>query len=159
MATLATPEEDIEKQSLPNDDDAVVVDDGTDDNLSLFGRCTKTFSKLLSKSKSLTPFLIVFIYSLIGAGMFIALERSYDLEKRSLKQAEIETARNSTIAIILNLTSPSTNMDIYLMEAIIAHEEAVGFSHSEDTVWTFWNAILYAGTIYTTIGKYNSFVI
>lgn len=39
------------------------------------------------------------------------------------------------------------------MEALDWYEAKLNFAISPDSVWTFWSACYFAGTIYTTIGR------
>ncbi|XP_046471431.1 TWiK family of potassium channels protein 7 isoform X2 [Neodiprion pinetum] len=112
-------------------------------------------------------FLIVFLYSVVGAVVFVEVEGSNENKQREM----LRKHRNETVQSIRGLCD---NVDLRRKDALVwdgnvvkelqEYEDYViefsksGFTSTlndrgeEEKIWTFWNAIFYCGTIYTTIG-------
>lgn len=122
------------------------------------GRMRKRFKWLYKKLglKHLTPFVIITIYSIVGAAIFIGLEKPNDLE---LKEAKVRSVVKARKELLLGIEEaykdPAWEVPkrkTRLAQLLDYYEETIEFSVSNETIWTFWNSVYYCGTLYTTIG-------
>ncbi|KAL6262856.1 hypothetical protein P5V15_005645 [Pogonomyrmex californicus] len=104
-------------------------------------------------------FAIILLYSIAGAMIFIAVEgpheKSSDLNMRQRRNQTLNTIREFCDDSVL-----ASNMDLWRGRAInelTEYEKDMfqffnqGLVDNSKKVWTFWNAVFYCGTIYTTI--------
>ncbi|KAJ8865807.1 hypothetical protein PR048_033329 [Dryococelus australis] len=105
-------------------------------------------------------FLVVLSYSLLGATMFVAVEGTNEEAERAFVHRE----RSSMLQDLRRLALDPQYVDEAEWEgAAVNHmlkfEEQLyeafkhGHTHEHTKVWSFWNAVFYCGTIYTTIGE------
>ncbi|KAI1715735.1 ion channel domain-containing protein [Ditylenchus destructor] len=104
-------------------------------------------------------FWIIVLYSIFGALLFIWLESPIDL---AIKKEAFEyhvVARDTLLFKIKNIYIGNyLEKDQHLKTAIMEFEANAGFEvppvtiQEIETSWTFWTAVLYAATIYTTVG-------
>ncbi|XP_015594221.1 TWiK family of potassium channels protein 18 isoform X3 [Cephus cinctus] len=105
-------------------------------------------------------FFIVLLYSIAGAMIFIAVEGNYENELR----LDIIKHRNKALNEIKELSNNpmiTENPELWKGRAASALSQYEielykkfkhGITDPNDKTWTFWNAVFYCGTIYTTIG-------
>ncbi|XP_052894714.1 potassium channel subfamily K member 18 isoform X3 [Anopheles moucheti] len=109
-------------------------------------------------------FLILFLYSVAGAALFIAVEGTHEKKmETNVNHAKRMLAKNLRILALDREKLENPDPDIWEGRAINLVEEysAVLYqSYKEGSfenkqnkkTWSFWNAVFYCGTIYTTIG-------
>ena len=104
--------------------------------------CIKDIEMMLDKDmRKLLIFSCFFTtYIIIGALVFQALEISNEVKERSLLSASRER---------LNEKYNITDDDWYKLEAILRHRH----SSDSNTMWSFGNAFIFAGSVVTTVGK------
>uniref|UniRef100_A0A7E4UUM8 Ion_trans_2 domain-containing protein n=1 Tax=Panagrellus redivivus TaxID=6233 RepID=A0A7E4UUM8_PANRE len=103
-------------------------------------------------------FWIISIYSVLGALLFMWLEVPTDLKSKEEQKDFHLVSRDSLLFKIKQIHNENMgDMEYKWKQAILQFEENMGLEvpDPESTAWTFWMAILYAGTIYTTIGYGN----
>lgn len=123
----------------------------------------KTISTLYSIIKSWFGLLILLIiYSVIGAIIFMKIEGPPEKKRR----ANLIRERLRVGDLLWNLTQnyvgdPQSydNWTQYVQEELPRYEDYIytAYRHSfssKHEVWDFYGALLYCGTIYTTIGTY-----
>ncbi|XP_028031790.1 uncharacterized protein LOC114244236 [Bombyx mandarina] len=102
------------------------------------------------------------LYSVMGAAIFVTLERSHELSSlKNLSEVRYTIAKKLQTTIIQNSTviQDSTldflkTIEVDLKEYEDNYTECMKhLNNKEKKTWTFWNAMFYAGTIYTTIGN------
>ncbi|KAE9551480.1 hypothetical protein FO519_005300, partial [Halicephalobus sp. NKZ332] len=121
---------------------------------NIFSYIVSGFKWFLMTTKT---FWFVVIYSVIGALLFMYIETPGDVESR-IEQRQYHLMARDVLAFNIRQIHDSKRLDAEyeIKQAIIQFEENLGISMpSEETAWTFWMSILYAGTIYTTIGYGN----
>ncbi|XP_050094817.1 potassium channel subfamily K member 18 isoform X3 [Anopheles aquasalis] len=109
-------------------------------------------------------FLMLFLYSVAGAALFIAVEGTHEKKmETNVNHAKRILAKNLRILALDREKLENPDPDIWEGRAINLVEEysAVLYqSYKEGSfenkqnkkTWSFWNAVFYCGTIYTTIG-------
>ncbi|XP_049539347.1 potassium channel subfamily K member 18 isoform X3 [Anopheles darlingi] len=109
-------------------------------------------------------FLMLFLYSVAGAALFIAVEGTHEKKmETNVNHAKRILAKNLRILALDREKLENPDPDIWEGRAINLVEEysAVLYqSYKEGSfenkqnkkTWSFWNAMFYCGTIYTTIG-------
>ncbi|XP_043469261.1 TWiK family of potassium channels protein 7 isoform X2 [Leptopilina heterotoma] len=105
-------------------------------------------------------FVIVLLYSIAGAMIFVTVEGTQESKFRS----DMRKFRNETLSAIKDLNEDNSSLkdpQIWKGKAsnlLSNYEEKLfqfyksGLMDKKEKVWTFWNAVFYCGTIYTTIG-------
>ncbi|XP_052873262.1 uncharacterized protein LOC128278574 [Anopheles cruzii] len=108
-------------------------------------------------------FLMLFLYSVAGAALFIAVEGTHEKKmETNVNHAKRILAKNLRILALDREKLENPDPDIWEGRAINLVEEysAVLYqSYKEGSfenkqnkkTWSFWNAVFYCGTIYTTI--------
>lgn len=123
--------------------------------ISRFKRFCRRLYRKFGMKHMITLFMVI-IYTIIGAAAFLHLEKAHD-EKRledeyaAYELGRREFARNLSDYVRANPTSIDNVTD--LERFIEEYDEKRALKPSTDSVWNFWHAMYFAGTIYTTIGK------
>ncbi|XP_076481138.1 uncharacterized protein LOC143303673 isoform X2 [Bombus vancouverensis nearcticus] len=104
-------------------------------------------------------FVIVLLYSIGGAMIFVTIEGTNE----DMAHGNIRKERNKTLTTIRELCDDqvlASNPELWNGRArneLMEYEEHLyefykrGLTDRGEKVWTFWNAVFYCGTIYTTI--------
>uniref|UniRef100_A0A0K0FKH1 Potassium channel subfamily K member 18 (inferred by orthology to a human protein) n=1 Tax=Strongyloides venezuelensis TaxID=75913 RepID=A0A0K0FKH1_STRVS len=152
---LNNTKEDEEKNKIINEK-------YTEDNLFYKKSSKKNILyRLLNRFKNLIYqlkfFLLIIIYSIIGALLFIYIEKDYDLASKQESYNYHLVARDMLFHNLKQIHIENKNdRENRWKEAILEFETNINASPpSLETSWTFSMAIFYAGTIYTTIGYGN----
>lgn len=107
-------------------------------------------------------FVVVLLYSIAGAFIFVYIEGHN--EEQILR--DIRKDRNETVRVIREYCEDKDLFDqperwrgkaanqLMDYESKLKEHYKYGLMNENDKIWTFWNAMFYAGTIYTTIGEY-----
>ncbi|XP_060072789.1 potassium channel subfamily K member 9-like [Ylistrum balloti] len=129
-------------------------------------KCLRNLRKFLgtvySIIKSLIGLIIILIiYTLIGAALFQAVERPYEqAQKNSLisyKQQVLKSIKNSTI----QLNSRKITMERWenitrdLLDQYETTARSSAYGSISEEKWSFYGALFFCGTVYTTIGYGN----
>lgn len=109
-------------------------------------------------------FLMLFLYSVAGAALFIAVEGTHEKKmETNVNHAKKILAKNLRILALDREKLENPDPDLWEGRAINLVEEYSAIlyeaykqgsfenKHNKKT-WTFWNSVFYCGTIYTTIG-------
>lgn len=112
---------------------------------------------LSSSSKKLIIRLVLFlVYLILGAGIFILMERSKEETERNKAEQFSSLRRNFT----KNCFNSSEEMQQFLLD--LEHALRYGYDITKDDMnaekWSFLNSFYFVGNIVTTIGKWHFFL-
>lgn len=119
--------------------------------------CRRAYRKL--GLKHLLSIALIVFYTIVGAGIFMAIERSTDADRLAKDYASYMEKRNAFVRALSNdmasvgRTASSARIRQIIDFRLSNYENSIEFSVQNETDWNFWHAMYFAGTIYTTIGE------
>ncbi|XP_064601820.1 TWiK family of potassium channels protein 18-like isoform X2 [Liolophura sinensis] len=129
-------------------------------------KCRKFLQAIYSIFASNFGLLLLLIaYTCAGAALFATLESPHE---QSLKE-KIKEERENIVRVLMNLTLEfdslqvnQTNWTDVTRETLVKYESIIYeaykdgmISHSTDNIWSFYGALFFCGTVYTSIGYGN----
>uniref|UniRef100_A0A915L3P6 Potassium channel domain-containing protein n=1 Tax=Romanomermis culicivorax TaxID=13658 RepID=A0A915L3P6_ROMCU len=127
-----------------------------------YKRCKALYH--VSGVKHLCLIGLLIIYQFIGAAIFLFLEESAEETKEMEWEQAVARNRSKIVHLIvphlfnssplLKYLTDDETIDVYqfLGETLKGYEKILGVKYTDQKIkWDFWNAMLYAGTICTTI--------
>jgi hypothetical protein len=117
------------------------------------------FDHVYQRLKSLTGSIIVLVlYNIIGAVIFVQLEAPYEREEVTVAKITFDSQHADLIRFLNRVTTTLNNTEYEALkndtESFISQYKADINQTDHTIVWTFWKALFFCGTIYTTIGMY-----
>lgn len=107
--------------------------------------------------KHVSPILVLFLYSLIGAGLFCVIEKQNEIDKLKSNRDKSDISREKTVhelERILKDGKMTQETRLFAIRDLISwYEQELGLHDPPSMQWDMWGALFYVGTIYTTIGK------
>ncbi|VDN06211.1 unnamed protein product [Thelazia callipaeda] len=108
---------------------------------------------------------ILIIYQFIGAAIFYLCEAAHDESREIVWKEKVKQNRTRLIDIIISsmfnnsdylfflTTNQSRQVTSLLNKELKLYEKQLGIKYTDQKIkWDFWNAMLYAQTVCTTIG-------
>ncbi|OUC43967.1 hypothetical protein D917_02390 [Trichinella nativa] len=149
-----------EQQHLREEDQSNLIDDDCRESVSPDRRPVKVVKRSRYKRirkkigfKHLWSVLGIVFYTLLGGVLFLFVERPVDLHERQQLYAVYQTSQKDLIKQLEQLgENYAKNRDreyflSQLQTAILGYEAKIDVHVSNESLWDFWNAMYYAGTM------------
>ncbi|CAJ0583820.1 unnamed protein product, partial [Mesorhabditis spiculigera] len=107
--------------------------------------------------RNYAPFILLFLYSLLGAFLFHSLESDHEKQLMIKEQRDLEQLRNVTFTQLFRLVRiPSEQNGDQASKILETHEKELQRIKLPDHInWDMWGAMFYVGALVTTIGYGN----
>jgi hypothetical protein len=120
----------------------------------IFNTVSNVFSAIKADISSLVPMLILLIYTLFGAVLFLTIESPNEIYLMKEREAERARLVDQTAFTLNTIRADSTPIEIYNRTVQLLHRyrRQLNVTDIDQPQWDMWTALFYVFCVYTTIG-------